>query len=318
MDAAIFKKLHPSEYLKRFLDGPSVRADGRSPSAARRAALTTASITSAVGSAMAKLGRTTAVAGVEATLAPPPTTAVDQSVGSLAIAVHVPALAGGPQSGSSGATGSACNADIQGLAAFVRENTVGNLDLAALCVEDGVLVWNLKLSVYCIDHDGNIEDAMLLAATAALLNVRLPTVRLIDDLPEGDPDARVYSSAPEDPATGGPAASTPPVDEDDKVLAVVSEDRPVRLGMTDFCLSASFAVFEDHFLLDPCRDEELVAHSRVTLVLRSNGGLRAVHKPGGAAVAVTAIGAGLSVAQKQVADLVGAMEAGDLPAPQND
>jgi exosome complex component RRP43 len=48
-----------------------VRSDGRGLHVARRPALTTGSISSAVGSSMVKLGRTTVVAGVTATVAHP-------------------------------------------------------------------------------------------------------------------------------------------------------------------------------------------------------------------------------------------------------
>lgn len=288
MDAAIFKKLHPSEYLKRFLDGPGVRSDGRAPTAARRQTITTSSIATAVGSSMVKLGRTTAVAGVTASLAPPVPTASDLSAGTLTITVHVPPLAGGPTSGSSGATGSARDADVAALAAFVRENTLPFIDLPALCVEASLLVWHLSLSLYILDHDGNTFDAALLAAVAALHDTRLPKARLIDDLPASDPD----------------------FDEDDDsgILAVVSDDRPVRLSIPDFALSATFAVFDTHFLLDPSREEELVAHARITIVLRANGELRAVQKPGGPAVSVADIAACYATAQKHVAGMVVALK----------
>lgn len=286
MDAAIFKKLHPGEYLKRFLDGPGVRSDGRAPSAARRQTITTSSIATAVGSSMVKLGRTTAVAGVTAALAPPDPTASDQSAGTLTLTVHIPPLAGGPTSGSSGATGSARDADVAALAAFVRENTLPFVDLPALAVEASLLVWHLSLSVYILDHDGNTFDASLLAAVAALHDTRLPKARLIDDLPATDLD----------------------FDEDDTgVLAVVSDDRPIRLTIPDFALSATFTVFDTHFLLDPTREEELVAHARVTLVLRANGELRAVQKPGGAAVSVADIAACYATAQKHVVGMVKAL-----------
>lgn len=314
MDAAVYRKLHPRAYLKRFLTGASVRADGRAPDAARRATLTAGSVTSAVGSAMAKLGRTTAVAGVSATLVPPSPTSTDQAAGTLAVAVHVLPLAGG-RAGSSGAGGGARNADVACLAAFVRENVAGHVDLGALCVEEGTLVWALKLTVYCVDHDGNVEDAMLLAATAALLNVRLPAVRMVDDLPEGDPDARPLCADDDGEDTGGDDASVATAAgaaADDKVLAVASADRTVRLNVSEVSLSVSFAVFDEYLLLDPNRAEEGVADARITLVLRSNGDLRAVHKPGGTAVAASAVGRCLPLAQKQVAALVKVL---DLPPP---
>jgi exosome complex RNA-binding protein Rrp42 (RNase PH superfamily) len=315
MDAAVYKKLHPRAYLQRFLSGASVRSDGRAADSARRVSVTAGSVSSAVGSALAKLGRTTAVAGVTAALVAPP--AAEPGVGALAVAVHVLPLAGPGKGGSGAGSGAGRSAEVACLAAFVRENVLGGVDLAGLCVEEGVLVWALKLTVYCVDHDGNLEDAMLLAATAALLDVRLPTVRMVDDLPEGDPDVRVYGEDGEDgedgEEVGAAAAAAAAAVTDERVLAVVSEERAVRLGIGDFCLSVSFAVFEDRLLLDPSRDEEAVADARITLVLRSTGDLRAVHKPGGAPISPMVIGRSLQVAQKQVAALVKALELPGVP-----
>lgn len=57
-------------YIDRFLEN-QIRPDGRGMSKARKLTMTTGSVTTAVGSAMLKLGRTTAVAGVQARLVEP-------------------------------------------------------------------------------------------------------------------------------------------------------------------------------------------------------------------------------------------------------
>jgi exosome complex component RRP43 len=279
MDAAVYQRLHPREYQRRFLSA-AVRSDGRSPAAARRATLTMGSLSSAVGSAMVKLGRTTAVAGLSATLVEPP--AVDPAVGSIAVNVQVLSMAG-----PGGKSGAERGADAACLAEFIRENVVRHVDCPSLC-EEGVLVWALSLTVYCVDHDGNVEDAMLLAATAALRDARLPDVRLVDDLPDGDADC-----------IGGVGVA------EEKVLAVVSGERTTSLLLNDYCLAVSFVLFDEHLLLDPTREEEAVADARITLVLRPSGELRAVHKPGGAPISVTSIGKCLELAKPKLAAMVG-------------
>lgn len=298
------RKLHPRAYQLRFLSGASVRADGRAPDAARRATLTAGSVGTAVGSAMAKLGRTTgrttAVAGVSATLVPP--SAGEPGAGRLDVVVHPAAL---------GARGGRDRSD-GGIAAFLKEALGGIVDLEALCVEEGVLVWALKVSVYCVDNDGNAEDAMLFAAVGALLDVRLPTVRMVDDLPEGDPDAIVYRDEDEDAGEHSDngddeeaqAAARAKAAEDERVLAVVSEERTERLQIADFSLSVSFALLDEYVLLDPSRDEETVADGRITLVFRSKGALRSVLKPGGAAVSPALIARCLPIAQRHLADML--------------
>lgn len=311
MDAAVYRKLHPRSYLRRFLTDASVRADGRALNAARRANLTAGSVSSALGSAMVKLGRTTAVAGISGKLVPPAPGA-DAACGTLDVSVHVLPLAGAGHVGSSGASGGGLNADVACIAAFVRETVAGHVELASLCVEKETLVWALKLTLYCVDHDGNMEDAMVFAATAALLDVRLPTVRMIDDLPSSDPDAALSRDTDDDGSGGDDAAlsgeTAASSARDGKVLAVFTSERTNRLEMNDFSLSFSFVTFEDFILLDPSRDEESVADSRITLVLRSNGELRAVHKPGGNPVPIDAVRKCLVAAQSQLSVLLNLLD----------
>lgn len=44
----------------------------------------------------------------------------------------------------------------------------GTLDLGSLCIVPDKLCWVLYLDVYCLNDDGNLTDASLLAAIAAL------------------------------------------------------------------------------------------------------------------------------------------------------
>lgn len=44
----------------------------------------------------------------------------------------------------------------------------GTLDLGSLCIVPDKLCWVLYLDVYCLNDDGNLTDASLLAAITAL------------------------------------------------------------------------------------------------------------------------------------------------------
>ena len=44
------------------------------------------------------------------------------------------------------------------------------LPLSSLCIEPGKSCWVLYVDATCINYDGNIFDATLLAAVSALLN----------------------------------------------------------------------------------------------------------------------------------------------------
>jgi exosome complex RNA-binding protein Rrp42 (RNase PH superfamily) len=43
-------------------------------------------------------------------------------------------------------------------------------DLAQLCVVEGRIVWAVYVEITCLEDDGTLEDAALLAAVAALRN----------------------------------------------------------------------------------------------------------------------------------------------------
>ena len=50
------------------------------------------------------------------------------------------------------------------------------------------VLWYLFVDLYCLDHDGNIFDACLLALIAALKNVRLPQGEIINGQVMGTKD----------------------------------------------------------------------------------------------------------------------------------
>lgn len=263
MDQEVFRKVHPTEYLKRFLIN-DVRPDGRAPSASRKVSMTKGSINTAVGSAMLKLGRTTIVAGVKATLVEPSLAAPDKGV--LDIGVELLSIA-------SAGYRAARSDDALVLSEYLRDIISPHIDLTTLCVEEDKLVWHLRLSVYCVDNDGNLEDSVVLASVGALRDVLLPTVSMNeaeDDASENEEST--YTSIPLD---------TKP-QQSPFVLASVSRDRTNPLELTPFPLAVTFSLFEGgKALIDPSAEEETVSDSRITLLVKPSGDLRGVLKPGG-------------------------------------
>lgn len=235
-----------------------MRPDGRTLMTSRKLSMTTGSISTAVGSAMLKLGRTTAVAGVTATLVEP----LPNSPGEGILDTSVEILSTVSQNFKR------ISDDALVLSHAIRHWLSPHVDRASLCVESGKLVWHLKLTVYCIDDDGNLYDAVLLAAVAALKNVMLPSVTMHDDL-DDHPDAK---SNMEIDAEASVKRS---------VIATASNERTNPLQMNDFPLVVSFAIVDDSVLMDPSAEEESVADSRLTFILHPSGELRAVEKPGG-------------------------------------
>lgn len=259
MNQDVFRKVQPRDYLSQFLER-DVRVDGRSISGVRRVSVKLGSIRTAVGSAMVRLGNTSVVAGVQATLSEPAPGNPDK--GHIDIAVEIPSIAsGGPKN-----RGNSEKSLI--LTDFLRSMLATNIDLSTLCIEAEKLVWNLRLSVYCLDNDGNLEDATLLAAGAALHDVLLPTVRLIDQ--DDTMDQKENQMEDDENDT-----------DDDIAIAEATAERTNRLEVDECPISVSFGLFKEYALIDPSAEEEAVCDSQITFVFRPSGELRNVLKPGG-------------------------------------
>lgn len=54
------------------------------------------------------------------------------------------------------------------------------VDDRSLCIASGKLAWALYIDLICLNHEGNVQDACVLAMISALRTVRLPEVGLVD------------------------------------------------------------------------------------------------------------------------------------------
>lgn len=263
----MIRRIQPREYLKRFLDN-NVRPDGRTLTMARDMVMTTGSINTAVGSAMVKIGRTMAVAGVEATLEEPSASSPEDGVIDYTVEILATASFNFRQIRASD--------DALVLTHYIRQWLEPHIDLSSLCVEPSRLVWHLRLTAYCIDNDGNMDDALLLAAVGALKNVMLPTVTMTLDYEEGDDDKDMVDGSGSLRNDGRDSVAA-----NRSVIAEASPERTNPLQLDSFPLAVSFALFDDKAFIDPSVEEEASADSRLTFLLHPNGDLRAVLKPGG-------------------------------------
>jgi exosome complex component RRP43 len=120
--------------------------------------------------------------------------------------------------------------------------------------------WHLYLDVYCLDADGSLFDCALLAAVAALADVSLPALELL----EGGRLAALPAGTPAAAALPGGAArrlTLPPL-------------LPVAL---------TCGLYRQHCLVDPTWEEEERMHATVTAAVDAEGTIIAMHKAGGAA-----------------------------------
>ena len=58
--------------------------------------------------------------------------------------------------------------EAQGMTCFVAEATSEMIDLKELCVSVDNLVWVLHADMICLDYDGCVQDAAVIALSAAL------------------------------------------------------------------------------------------------------------------------------------------------------
>eukprot|EP00128_Syssomonas_multiformis_P010230 Colp12_sorted_trinity150504_noHs@26308 len=242
LQAETFKKIRPAEYYKKFLT-ENIRPDGRDLWKVRKIALDIGSISSANGSALVRLGHTSVMCGIKAELADPQDD--KPSSGYIIPNVDLPPLCGpkfrpGPPA-----------EEAQVLTAFMNDvlTKSGMVDPKDLCISEGNLVWCLYVDVVCLSYDGNVQDACILAAVAALHNVKLPEIEV--DVEAGD------------------------------VKTLPSYRSP--LAIKTYPISTTVCQFDGGFLLaDPTREEEELASGTFTVVTGSDGNLLAIHRPGGA------------------------------------
>jgi exosome complex component RRP43 len=185
-DAAL-AALHPRAYASRFL-ARGVRPDGRATHACRRVTLALGTLGSADGSATVRLGAgTSVVAAVSvelqqlagaaaAALAPdggggggaPPPLAVELTLPPMA-SPRFRARGGGPAAQLALKRGPQIAREIERLVAACQL-----LDPRQLVLEEGVCGLRLVVDVLATAADGNLEDAALLAAVAALSATTIP------------------------------------------------------------------------------------------------------------------------------------------------
>ncbi|KAJ8659502.1 hypothetical protein O0I10_004867 [Lichtheimia ornata] len=242
----VFSRIQPHEYLRRFLD-QSIRPDGRPLDRFRKTLITTDSIAAADASAMVRLGGTAIVCGIKAEVCEPHVERPDQGY-------LVPNIELSPMCSSKFRPGPPPES-AQAISQLIHElfSSCNILPLESLCIESGKAVWVLYADIVCLNYDGNITDASLLALTAALNKLTLPKASVSESM---------------------------------VVEADASDRVPIKLARVP--VASTFCVFQQpHAVLsDPNEAEESLSRETVTVVLDTTGQLCMVHKNGGNSVAM--------------------------------
>ncbi|KAL0074396.1 exosome component 8-like protein [Phycomyces blakesleeanus] len=241
----IFSRIQPNEYIGRFLD-QNIRPDGRLLDQFRPTFVTAGTVATANASAMVRLGGTTVVCGIKAEVCEPKVDTPDQGY-------LVPNVELSPMCSSQFRPGPP-SAKAQAVSEFIHQllKKSNVVPLESLCIESGKAVWVLYADIVCLNYDGNIIDASLLALVTALKNLSLPKAEVSPLLAvEADPSETV---------------------------------QPFLL--TNFPVASTFCIFNQPNVLiaDPNDTEESLAKETVTVVMDTNGEICRVYKNGGTTV----------------------------------
>lgn len=192
----------------------------------------------AEGSARVKIGNTEVVAGIKMEVGTPYPDNPDQGT----IIVNVELL---PLSDPEFETGPPRIEAIK-LARAVVDRGVresGCIDFKKLCIKKGEKVWIILIDVYSINNDGNLADAMGLAALAALKDAKFPRY----DEKEDKTDYKT------------------------KTKKIVLKELPIPVTTVKI---------KDKFLIDPSLEEEEAKDAQLTVTTIEDGRICAMQKGG--------------------------------------
>jgi exosome complex component RRP43 len=175
------------------------------------------------------------------------------------------------------------------LESFVRRTLLqsGIVELSDLCIQEGKSAWKILISIVCLNHDGNMEDAAFLSAVTALSNTQLPRIVISSQ-------GIVYLKDVDDNRNN--------TTDDTMKLAVDSFDKST-LKLRCIPVPLSIGMFDGKLLVDPSGEEELVLDGILTLIVTSQGQVVSINKPGGAFISSEDLAACLTLATARAKEI---------------
>uniref|UniRef100_A0A336LSU3 Ribosomal RNA-processing protein 43 n=1 Tax=Culicoides sonorensis TaxID=179676 RepID=A0A336LSU3_CULSO len=235
----LYKEIYPVKYFRDYLQH-DIRPDGRSLLGSRPIQINVNSIGTAEGSATVKLGNTIVVCGIKAEISTP--TATEPNRGYFVPNIELTPLC------SPKYRPGAPSEDAQVYSRILYDILLNSecLNLKDLCIVEEKMVWTLYCDIMCLNHDGSVVDAAVIAAVAALKSLKLPKV--------------IYNV--------------------DTEACDVEEDKKNKLKIGAVPISTSFMIFDEKIITDPTAEEDKLAATSITIAI-SNSELSYLCKPGG-------------------------------------
>uniref|UniRef100_A0A4W4EVY9 Exosome complex component RRP45 n=1 Tax=Electrophorus electricus TaxID=8005 RepID=A0A4W4EVY9_ELEEL len=124
------------------------------------------------------------------------------------------------------------------------------IDTESLCVVSGEKVWQIRVDVHVLNHDGNLMDAASIAAISALCHFKRPDVAI-----QGR-DVTVFGPAERDPV-------------------------PLSIYHMPVCVSFAFFQQGTYLLVDPCEKEELIMDGLLVMAMNKHREICSIQSSGG-------------------------------------
>ena len=182
---------------------------------------------------MVRLGNTTILAGIQLALGEPTSTSPEDGV--LEVTVNL-----SPVCSPRYAIGRPPVAAIA-LGELLSRVIIGSraMDLKDFGILPGVHVWHLHCDVVCLEDDGNVTDAALVALLAALQDLDVPASEVSED-----------------------------------GVVTVNRDETTKVAIGNVPIPSTFGCFGESVISDPTADEEDLMDSTFTVMQNSLGQVR--------------------------------------------
>jgi exosome complex component RRP42 len=252
------------EHILSLLDHGK-RNDGRKFDEFRKISIIPDFIPKAEGSAIVKLGRTKVIAGVKTQLGEPfPDTPEEGVVTATVemIPIASPEFESGPPREAAIELARVTDRAIREARAVNQQGLV---------VIPGKKVWILFIDIYVLDYDGNLFDACSLAAVAALMNTKIPEIKIIKN------------------------------DHGEEEVELLETTKPLRLDCTP--VSCTFSKIGKNLIVDPALKEEGIQDARVTFAFTEKDKICATQKGGSGSFTLDEIKKCIDIASERTKEI---------------
>lgn len=218
----------------------------------------------AEGSALVKLGGTQVLAGIKLEIGQPYPDTPNEGV-IIVNAEYIPAASPSFEPGPPDENAIELARVID---RALRESKAISLD--KLCIIPGKKVWIIWLDIYILDYDGNLVDASMLAAMAALLNTRIP-----------------YYEA----------------DETQGIVKIDKNRKHSNIPINEYVVFVTINKIGEALVIDPTAEEELLASYKLTIAVDEDKNIVGLQKMGLGALTEKELNDAITIALSKSSEL---------------